>query len=260
MADIHPTAIIDSTAEIAEDVKIGPYCVIGPHVKLGSGCVLHNHVVIGGPSTFGKNNEFFPFSAIGLKTQDLKYKGEPTFLEVGDNNVFRENCNINRGTTPETKTIIGNNNLFLINSHCGHEVHVGNNVIMSGYAAAAGHCIINDWAIIGGCAALHQFVRIGEHAMIGGACRVVQDVAPYMIAEGGILRSVNTIGLQRRGFEKDDIQAIKYAYRKLFLDKKSNMALNIEALLAEGDAKHVQNPHVQRILQFLKESERGFLH
>ncbi len=260
MADIHPTAIIDSTAEIAEDVKIGPYCVIGPHVKLGSGCVLHNHVVLGGPSTFGKNNEFFPFAAIGLKTQDLKYKGEPTYLEVGDNNVFRENCNINRGTTPETKTIIGNNNLFLINSHCGHEVHVGNNVIMSGYAAAAGHCVINDWAIIGGCAALHQFVRIGEHAMIGGACRVVQDVAPYMIAEGGILRSVNIVGLQRRGFEKDDIQAIKYAYRKLFLDKKSNMTLNIEALLTEGDAKHVQNPHVQRILQFLKESERGFLH
>ena len=113
MADIHPTAIIDPTAEIADDVKIGPYCVVGSHVQLGSGCVLHNHVVLGGPSTFGKNNEFFPFAVIGLKTQDLKYKGEPTYLEVGDNNVFRENCNINRGTTAETKTIIGNNNLSL---------------------------------------------------------------------------------------------------------------------------------------------------
>ena len=137
---------------------------------------------------------------------------------------------------------------------------MGNNVIMSGFAAAAGHCTICDWAIIGGCAALHQFVRIGEHAMVGGASRVTQDVAPYMIAEGGVLRSVNTIGLQRRGFAEDDIRSIKYAYRKLFLDKKSNMTLNIETLLTEGDAKHVQNPHVQRILQFLKESERGFLH
>ncbi|MBQ7024947.1 MAG: acyl-ACP--UDP-N-acetylglucosamine O-acyltransferase [Akkermansia sp.] len=260
MAEIHPTAIIDSTAEIADDVKIGPYCIIGGHVKLGSGCVLHSHVVLGGPSTFGKNNEFFPFAVIGLKTQDLKYKGEPTYLEVGDNNVFRENCNINRGTTAETKTVIGNNNLFLINSHCGHEVHVGNNVIMSGFAAAAGHCTIGDWAIIGGCAGLHQFVRIGEHAMVGGACRVVQDVAPYMIADSGQLRSVNTIGLQRRGFDEGDIRAIKYAYRKLFLDKKSNMTLNIESLMNEGEEKYVQNPHVQRILEFLKTSERGFLH
>ena len=260
MADIHPTAIIDSTAEIADDVKIGPYCVVGPHVQLGSGCVLHNHVVLGGPSTFGKNNEFFPFAVIGLKTQDLKYKGEPTYLEVGDNNVFRENCNINRGTTAETKTIIGNNNLFLINSHCGHEVHVGNNVIMSGFAAAAGHCIIDDWAIIGGCAALHQFVRVGAHAMVGGANRIVQDVAPYMIADSGSLRSVNSIGLQRRGFAEEDIRAIKYAYRKLFLDKKSNMQLNIESLLNEGEEKYVNNPHVQHILKFLKESERGFLH
>ncbi|MBQ2379121.1 MAG: acyl-ACP--UDP-N-acetylglucosamine O-acyltransferase [Akkermansia sp.] len=260
MAEIHPTAIVDKTAEIADDVKIGPYCIVGPHVKLGSGCVLHSHVVLGGPSTFGKNNEFFPFAVIGSKTQDLKYKCEPTFLEVGDNNVFRENCNINRGTTPETKTIIGNNNLFLINSHCGHEVHVGNNVIMSGYAAAAGHCEIGDWAIISGCAALHQFVRIGEHAMVGGASKIVQDVAPYMIADGGLLRSVNLVGLKRRGFAEDDIRAIKYAYRKLFLDKKSNMAINIQLLQDEGDEKFVQNPHVQRILEFVKASERGFMH
>lgn len=260
MAEIHPTAIIDPTAEIADDVKIGPYCVVGPHVKLGSGCVLHNHVVLGGPSSFGKNNEFFPFAVIGLKTQDLKYKGEPTYLEVGDNNVFRENCNINRSTTPETKTIIGNNNLFLINSHCGHECHIGNNCIFSGYAAVAGHCIVGDWAIIAGCAAVHQFVRVGEHAMVGGCARIVQDVTPYMIAEGSSLRSVNIVGLQRRGFDEADIRAIKYAYRKLFLDKKSNMQLNIEALLNEGEEKYVNNPRVQRILQFLRESERGFMH
>ena len=259
MADIHPTAIIDPTAEIADDVKIGPYCVVGPHVQLGSGCVLHNHVVLGGPSTFGKNNEFFPFAVIGLKTQDLKYKGEPTYLEVGDNNVFRENCNINRGTTAETKTIIGNNNLFLINSHCGHEVHVGNNVIMSGFAAAAGHCIIDDWAIIGGCAALHQFVRVGDHAMVGGCARITQDVAPYMIAEGNPaqLRTINAIGLQRRGFADEDIRALKFAYRKLFLNKKAIVTENIRGVLE--DEKYGSNPHVLRLIEFLRTSERGFL-
>ena len=134
MAEIHPTAIVDPTAEIAEDVKIGPYCVVEGHVRLGKGCVLHNHVVLGGPSVFGERNEFFPFAVIGLKSQDLKYKGEPTYLEVGDDNVFRENCNINRSTSPETKTVIGSHNLFLINSHCGHECRVGNHCIFSGFA------------------------------------------------------------------------------------------------------------------------------
>ena len=259
MAQIHPTAIIDPTAELADDVIVGPYCVVGPHVKLGEGCVLHNHVVLGGPSTFGKGNEFFPFCAIGLKTQDLKYAGEPTVLEVGDYNVFRENCNINRSTTPETKTIIGSHNLFLINSHCGHECQVGNHCIFSGYAAAAGHCTIGDWVIVGGCAGLHQFTRVGDHAMIGGCARITQDVAPYMIAEGNPaqLRTINSVGLQRRGFADIDIRALKFAYRKLFLDKKSVVTDSIPAVLE--DEKYGSNPHVLRLIEFLRTSERGFL-
>ncbi len=260
MAEIHPTAIIDPSAEIADDVKIGPYCVVGEHVRLGKGCVLHNHVVLGGPTVFGERNEFFPFAVIGLKTQDLKYKGEPTYLEVGDDNVFRENCNINRSTSSETKTIIGSNNLFLINSHCGHECHVGNHCIFSGFAGVAGHCHIGDWAIVGGFAALHQFVRVGEHAMIGGCARVSQDVPPYMIAEGfpAMVRAVNSIGLQRRGFTEQDVQALKFAYRKLFLHKGCNIHEGIEAITS--DEQYGANELVRNLIRFLNESERGFLH
>ena len=260
MAEIHPTAIIDPTAELAEDVKIGPYCVVGPHVTLGKGCVLHSHVVLGGPATFGEGNEFFPFAVIGLKSQDLKYKGEPTFLEVGDFNVFRENCNINRSTSPETKTVIGSHNHFLINSHCGHECVVGNHCILSGYAGVAGHCHIGDWAIISGFAALHQFVRVGEHAMVGGCARVSQDVPPYMIIEGSpaVVRAVNSIGLQRRGISEEDVRAVKFAYRKFFLNKGVNHDEARSAVLA--DEKYGQNPYVQQLIRFMDSSERGYTH
>ncbi len=260
MADIHPTAIIDPTAELADDVKIGPYCVIGPHVKLGKGCVLHSHVFLDGPSTFGEGNEFFPFAVVGSKSQDLKYKGEPTYLEVGDHNVFRENCNINRSTTPEAKTIIGSYNNFLINSHCGHECQVGSHCIFSGFAGVAGHCEIGDWVIVSGFAALHQFVRVGDHAMIGGCARVTQDVAPYMIVEGfpAAVRAVNQVGLQRRGFTAEDIQALRFAYKKLFLKKGGNVQEGIDTILA--DEKHGSNEAVRRLISFIQASERGFIH
>ena len=260
MADIHPSAIVDPTAELADDVIIGPYCVVDAHVQLGEGCVLHSHVVLGGPSRFGKRNEFFPFSVIGLKSQDLKYAGEPTFLEVGDDNVFRENSNINRSTTPDTKTVIGNNNLFLINSHCGHECIVGNHCIFSGYAGVAGHCQIGDYAIVSGFAALHQFVRVGEHSMIGGCARITQDVPPFTIVEGSpaIVRGVNLIGMQRRGFSEEDTRAMRQCYKKLFLNKNTKMDKAMEALLA--DEKYGKNPSLLRTIEFLRSSERGFTH
>lgn len=257
MAEIHPTAVIDPSAELAEDVQIGPFCVVGKHVRLGAGCVLHSHVVLDGPSVFGEKNEFYPFSVIGLKTQDLKYQGEPTYLEVGDRNVFRENCNINRSTTPETKTVIGSDNHFLINSHCGHECVVGNHCIFSGFAGVAGHCHIEDWAIISGFAALHQFVRVGEHAMVGGCARVAKDVPPYMIAEGfpATIRAFNLVGLTRRGFSEEDMRAIKFAYRKLFLDKNVHLDDALNTVLA--DEKYNTNPHVLRLVAFIQESEAG---
>ncbi len=260
MTDIHPTAIIDPSASIGENVKIGPYCVIGAHVELGSDCILHSHVVLGGPSKFGKGNEFFPFSVIGLKTQDLKYKCEPTFLEVGDYNVFRENCNINRSTTPETKTVIGSHNNFLINSHCGHECQVGDHCILSGYAALAGHCVLGDHAIISGCSAVHQFTRIGEHSLVAGLCRVTQDVPPYTIVEGTppSVRAINSVGLLRRGYTEGDVRALKYAYKKLFLHKTSNKQEAMEEILAH--AEYGQNACVGKLVDFLNSSERGFTH
>ncbi len=260
MAEIHPTAIIHPTAELAADVKVGPYCVIGPHVKLGKGCVLHAHVFLDGPSSFGEGNEFFPFAVIGSKSQDLKYRGEPTYLEVGDHNVFRENCNINRSTFPETKTVIGSYNNFLINSHCGHECVVGDHNIFSGFAAVAGHCHIGNWVIVSGCSALHQFVRVGDHAMIGGCARIVQDVAPYMIAEGApaAIRAVNQVGLSRRGFSEEDIRALRFVYRKLFLKKGCNVQEATEAILA--DEKYGSNACAKHVIDFIQASERGFIH
>lgn len=262
MADIHPTAIVDPTCELADDVKIGPYCVVGPHVQMDSGCVLHSHVVIGGPSRIGKGNEFFPFCAIGTKTQDLKYAGEPTSLEIGDYNVFRENCNINRSTTPELRTVIGSYNNFLINSHCGHECIVGDHNIFSGYAACAGHCEVGNWVIVSGCAGVHQFVRIGDHAMVGGYARIVQDVAPYTIVEGSpaAVRAINTVGLSRRGFSEEDVRALKFAYRKLFLYKDTGAKMEDKFAEVLGDEKFGSNPHIKYLVDFLRASQRGFIH
>ncbi len=260
MADIHPTAIIDPKAEIADNVKIGPYCVVGAHVQLAEGCILHNHVVLDGPSSFGVGNEFYPFSVIGLRSQDLKYKGEPTYLQVGDYNVFRENCNINRSTTGETKTIIGSHNNFLINSHCGHDCIVGDHCILSGYAGVAGHCQIGDYAIVSGFAAVHQFVRIGTHSLIGGCARITQDVPPYTIVEGApaLVRAVNSIGLQRRGYSEEDVRALKFAYKKLFLHKDGKLAEGIDTLV--NDERYGSNGCVQLLVTFLQQSERGFIH
>ncbi len=260
MPDIHPSSYIHPGAELADDVKIGPLCYVGDQVKLGSGCVLHNHVSLEGPSTFGKNNEFFPGSVVGQKTQDLKYKEEPTYLEVGDGNVFREHTVIHRGTLPGTKTIIGNNNLFLHCSHVAHDCIIHNNVIMSGYAAAAGHVEICDYAIIGGYAAIHQFVKVGEHCMIGGVGRIPQDVPPFMIAEGqpAVVRGVNVVGMRRRGFTEEDVLAIKQCYKKLFLHKGCSVSEGVEEL--QNDPKYKDNAYLKRLIEFITTSERGFIH
>ena len=180
---------------------------------------------------------------------------------MGDGNVFREYCNINRSTTPELRTVIGSYNNFLIHSHCGHECIVGDHKIFSGYAAAAGHCEIGNWVIVSGCAALHQFVRVGDHAMVGGMAKATQDIAPYMIAEGSPanLRAINQVGLSRRGFSDEDIRALRFAYRKLFL-YKDNKGDKMEDKFAEvlGDEKYGSNPHIKYLVDFLRASQRGF--
>jgi len=254
---IHPTAIISSKAELGTDVKIGPYSVIEAGVQLGDRCKLHSHVVIHGESQIGAENEFFPFSAIGIKSQDLKYAGEPTRLEIGDRNVFRENSTIHRGTQADTLTKLGDDNLFLAYSHVAHDCQVGNHVILSNNGTLAGHVIVEDHAILSGLSAVHQFCRLGQHSIVGGCAKIVQDVPPFTIVDGNpaAVRGINQVGLQRRGFSDEDLKALRAAYKKLFLKKD----LNLSQAVAELPAKISEQERVASLLAFISDSERGVI-
>lgn len=253
---IHPTAIVSPEAKLGGNIRIGPFCIVGAHVELGDDCVLHSHVVLDGPSVFGRGNEFFPFAAVGGKTQDLKYIGEPTSLVVGDHNVFRENCTVHRSTHADAPTSIGSHNLLLCYSHVAHDCRLGDHIILSNNGTLGGHITVDDHAIISGLAAVHQFCRIGAHSIIGGCSKVVQDVPPFMIVDGNpaSTRGLNLVGLQRRGFAEADIRALKAAYKKLFLKRDGNMAMAISSLKAthSGD-----NPQVAHLLDFIEGSRRG---
>jgi len=253
---IHPTAVIDPSANVAEGVEIGPFSVVGANVNIGTGNVLKSHVVIEGHSTIGENNTFFPFSAIGQVTQDVKYIGEPTALIIGNHNTFRENTTVHRGTTEEIPTRIGDHNLILAYAHVGHDCQVGNHCILSNNATLGGHCQVGDYAIISGLSGVHQFCNIGEHSLIGGCTKIVQDVPPFTIVDGNpaAVRSLNLIGLQRRGFEKDTRRALKKAYKKLFLGKKKNLAELTEELAA---SEYAEDKNVARLIEFIRSSERG---
>lgn len=253
---IHPTAIVSPLATLGRNVRVGPFCVIGANVELGDECVLHSHVVLEGHSKFGCSNEFFSFAAVGGKTQDLKYTGDPTYLEVGDHNVFRENSTVHRSTHADSVTRIGSHNLFLCYSHVAHDCQIGSYVILSNSVALAGHIEVGDYAIISGAAAIHQFCRVGKHALVGGLSRVVQDVPPFMIVEGNpsITRGINAIGLQRRGFDEEAIKELKTAYKKLFLKKDGNLAIALSSLKAThtGDTEAVKY-----LIEFIESSQRG---
>ncbi len=255
---IHPTAIIDPTAEIADGVEVGAYSVVSANVKIGEGSVLKSHVVIEGHTTIGKNNTFFPFSAIGQVTQDLKYVGEPTALIIGDHNTFRENTTVHRGTTEEIPTRIGDHNLFLSYAHVAHDCQVGNHCILSNNGTLGGHCQLGDYAIISGLSGAHQFCRIGEHSLVGGCTKIVQDVPPFMIVDGSpaAVRSPNLVGLQRRGFDKKERRSIKNAYKELFLTKENSLGAIVEELAATDAANE---PHVARLIEFIRSSERGVI-
>lgn len=252
---IHPTAIISPDAQIGTDTEIGPYCVIEAKVRLGDRCKLHSHVVIHGHSEIGDENEFFPFAAIGIKSQDLKYAGEPTALIIGDRNVFRENTTVHRGTTAETPTRIGSDNLCLSYSHIAHDCQVGNHIILSNNGTLAGHVQVADHAIISGLTAVHQFCRVGAHSITGGISKIVQDIPPFTIVDGNpaTVRGINQVGLQRRGFPDQDIRALRTAYKKLFLKKDLNLAEAVKTL----DPDLAKNPQVATLLAFIATSERG---
>lgn len=253
---IHHTAIVDSSAQIAEDAEIGPFCVIGPEVIIGTGTILTNHVTVAGPTKIGEGNRFYPYCSIGQRTQDLKYVGEPTYLEIGNHNSFREFCTVNRGTAPGTKTTVGNHGNFLAYSHIAHDCTVGDHVIFSNNGTLAGHVIVEDHAVIGGLSGVHQFCRIGRHAILGGCTKIVQDVPPFMIADGNPaeLRGINQVGMERRGFSAEEVRSLREAYRFLC---RSN--LNVKQACDAIREQLSSNEHLNHLLGFVEESKRGIV-
>ncbi len=256
MAGIHPTAIIDASARIGAGVEIGPYCVIGADVTLGEDCVLANHVTIAGPTTIGARNRFYPYTSIGQRSQDLKYVGEPTYLEIGDDNSFREFCTVNRGTAPGSKTVVGSHNNFLAYAHVAHDCTVGDHVIFSNNGTLAGHVIVEDHVVIGGLSGVHQFCRIGRHAIVGGCTKIVQDVAPFMIADGNPaeLRGINQVGMERRDFAVEEIRTLREAFRLLC---RSN--LNVKQACESIREQLPTNAQLEHLLTFIEASKRGIV-
>ena len=251
---IHPTAIIHPNAQVPPTCHIGPYCVIGEHVKIGDHCQLHSHVVIDGHTTLGRGNELFPFASIGLKTQDLKWNGGVTRTEIGDNNTFREYVTIHSATSDGEVTSVGSRNHILAYCHLAHNVVLGNNVIMSNVATLAGHVMVEDHAVIGGLAAIHQFCRIGAYSIIGGCSKVVQDVPPYMLADGNpaTTRTINKVGLERNNISEEAQSALKQAYKILFREK-----LTIPNALAKIESDLPTLPEIKHLCDFIRKSERG---
>jgi UDP-N-acetylglucosamine acyltransferase len=254
---IHPTAILDATAKVPSSCNVGPYCHIGANVELGENCELMSHVVIQGPTKIGSNNRIFPFAALGIEPQDISYKGEPTRLEIGDNNVIREFVTINRGTSKGAGiTRVGSHILIMAYSHIGHDCFVGDHAMMVNAATLAGHVTVEEWAVIGAMCPVHQFVRVGRHAYIGGGTVVTQDVLPFSMTSANReahAYGLNKVGLQRRGFSEDRLKQLHRAYRYL-LAAKMNTSQALEKLKAEE-----RSDDVQYLIDFIEKSERGIL-
>jgi UDP-N-acetylglucosamine acyltransferase len=251
---IHPTAVVHPKAQIDPDCEIGPYCVIGEHVILGAGCRLHSHVVIDGHTRLGKGNVVFPFASIGLQTQDLKWKGGATRTEIGDQNTFREYVTVHSATADGEATVVGSRNHILAYCHIAHNVTLGNQIIMSNVATLAGHVIVEDSAVVGGLAAVHQFCRIGRMSLIGGCSKVVQDVAPFMLVDGNPAetRTVNKIGMERNSISEEAQGALRQAYKILFRE-----GLTIPNALARIETELGAFAEIQHLVRFVRASERG---
>ncbi len=250
---IHKTAIIDSQAKISENVKIGPYSVIGASVEIGEGTEVQSHVNITGHTKIGLNNKIYPFASIGNDPQDLKFEGEVTKLEIGDNNKIREYVTINPGTKGGGGlTKVGNNCLFMVSAHIAHDCLVGDNVILANNVPLGGHAHIDDNAIIGGNSAIQQFTRVGKFAMIGGMCGVVRDVIPYGIAHGNrsVLQGLNLIGLRRKNISNKEIKILSDAYKVIF--KNKNLTENLSNLSSELK----KNKLVIEVVNFLEKDKK----
>lgn len=251
---IHPTAIVRPGAQIGAGCEIGPYCVVGEHVTLGDNCRLHAHVVIEGHTTLGAGNEVFPFACLGLKTQDLKWRGGTARTRIGDHNTFREYVTVNAATDDGAATIIGSHNHLLAYSHVAHDCRLGDHIVMSNVATLAGHVVVEDRAVIGGLAAVHQFCRIGRLAFVGGCSKVVQDVPPYMLADGNpaVTRTVNKVGLERNAVSEEAQVALRQAFKLLFRD-----GLTTSNALARIEAELPPLSEIQQLVAFVRASERG---
>lgn len=254
---IHPTAIVDKSAIIHDNVEIGAYAIIGANVEIGSGSKIGNHTCVNGYTKIGKNNHIFQFASIGEAPQDKKYNGEPTRLEIGDNNTIREFCTLNTGTvTGSGVTKIGNNNWLMVYAHIAHDCVIGDNTIFANSVALAGHVVIKDWVILGGHALVHQFCIVGEHSMIAGNTGIAQDVPPYVMAFGHSAepKGINAEGLRRRNFTLEQINNIKHAYKILY---RSGLGYN-EAKAGIADLAETQ-PELQAFITFFEQSTRGII-
>jgi len=268
MSLIHPTAIIDPSAIVDSSVQIGPYAIIGAKVKIGARTQIGSHTVIEGKTTIGEDNKISHFAAIGGVPQDMKYQGEDTELIIGDRNTIREFTTIHTGTTQDLgKTVIGNDNWIMAYVHIAHDCQVGNHTIFSSNAQIAGHVIVEDWAILGGMSGVHQFVRIGQHSMLGGASALVQDIPPFVIAAGdkAAPHGLNAEGLKRRGFSPETITALRQAYKLLYKDgltfEDAKMAIQ-EMITTDPQVESISpetKEKLQEFLNFITASKRGII-
>jgi UDP-N-acetylglucosamine acyltransferase len=255
---IHPTAIIDPRAKVPDSCEIGPYCIVGPGVELGEQCRLVSHVILQGPSRIGNRNTFYPFAAIGMDPQDVSYAGEPTWLEMGDDNQVRESVTVNRGTVKGGGvTRIGSRTLIMAYSHVGHDCQIGNDVMLVNGATLAGHVTVEDWAVVGALCPVHQFVRIGMHSYIGGGTVITQDVLPF--SKTSAVRDVhafgvNSVGLQRRGFSEERVRKLQRAFRVL-VASRLNTSQALERLKQDPEP----GPDVELLVRFIESSQRGVL-
>ncbi|SDX07453.1 acyl-ACP--UDP-N-acetylglucosamine O-acyltransferase [Marinobacter mobilis] len=254
---VHPQAIVDPSAKLADGVTVGPWSYIGPDVEIGEGTEIMSHVVVKGPTVIGRNNRIFQFSSIGEECQDKKYAGEPTTLVIGDDNVIRENCTIHRGTVQDQgETRIGSGNLLMAYVHVAHDCVVGDNVILANCATLAGHVTVGDWAILGGGTMVHQFCKIGPHSMSAGGSIVLKDIPAYVMASGQSAEpfGMNVEGLKRRGFSKDALLALRRAYKVIY-----RQGLTTEQAIETLEAEFADIPEVKPLIESLRGTHRGII-
>lgn len=253
-SSIHPTAIIHPDAVVAESATVGPFSIVGPGVTIGERVRIDSHVLVERDTSVGDDSHLCKGAVLGTDPQDLKYAGESTTLEVGSRTTIREYATLNRGTIDAGTTTVGDDCLIMAYAHVSHDSRVGNNVILANSVNMGGHVVIEDWAIVGGVTAIHQFVRIGCHSFVGGGSRLPQDVAPYVMVAGSPCAAygLNIVGLRRRGFERDAIRQIKEAYRLVFQSE-----LNVSQALAQLDGRADLRPEVAHMVEFIRSSERG---